>query len=74
LIAAAVLATGGLLATIGGAPSQLRVRDVGDDRAEPQTSFEEVDFWQDIRGPLQGLAFAANVLSLLSLLAEEGHH
>lgn len=74
LIAAAVLAAGGLLATIGGAPSQLRIRGEGDDGEEPSESFDEVDFWEDIRGPLQGLAFAANVMALLSLLAEEGHH
>jgi hypothetical protein len=71
LIAAAVLAAGGLLATIGAAPNRLRVRRAGGEPDEPRRSSERFDFWQGIRGPLQGLAFAANVLSLVSLLAEE---
>jgi len=71
LIAAAVLAAAGLLATIGAAPNMLRVRRAGDDQAVLRRSFEGFDFWQGIRGPLQGLAFAANVLSLVTLLAHE---
>jgi hypothetical protein len=47
------------------APNLLRLRHAGDDDATSlQKSMEGFQFWQRIRGPLQGLAFVANVLSL----------
>jgi hypothetical protein len=69
LNAAAVLAAAGLLTTIGAAPNMMRVRTAGEDYAVLKKSFRGFEFWQNIRGPLQALAFVANVLSLRSLQA-----
>ena len=67
LAAAAAFSAAGLLATAGAAPNMLRVRQAGDDAAVLQRSMEGFQFWQRIRGTLQGLAFVANVLSLLAI-------
>jgi hypothetical protein len=67
LTVAALLSAAGLLTTIGAAPNMLRLPQVGDDTEVLQRSMEGFQFWQRIRGPLQGLAFVANVLSLLAM-------
>ena len=67
LAAAAAFSAAGLLATTGAAPNMLRVRHAGEEAEVLQRSMEGFHFWQRIRGPLQGLAFAANVLSLLTM-------
>ena len=72
LNAAAILAAAGLLTTIGAAPNMMRVRTAGDDYAVLKKSFRGFEFWQNIRGPLQALAFVANVLSLRSLQSRRG--
>ena len=70
LNAAAILAAAGLLTTIGAAPNMMRVRNAGDDYQVLKKSFRAFEFWQNIRGTLQALAFVANVLSMRSLQRE----
>lgn len=65
LNAAAILAAAGLLTTIGAAPK--RLRNASDDYPVLKRSFEGFEYWQNIRGTLQALAFVANVLSMRSL-------
>lgn len=67
LNAAAILAAAGLLTTIGAAPNMLRLRNAGDEYPVLKRSFEGFEYWQNIRGTLQALAFVANVLSMRSL-------
>jgi hypothetical protein len=67
LAAAALLSAAGLLATSGAAPNMVRLRRAGDDAEVLQRSMEGFQFWQRIRGPLQGLAFLANVLAFLKM-------
>jgi hypothetical protein len=67
LAAAALLSAAGLLTTIGAAPNMLRLRHAGNEAEMLQQSMEGFQFWQRMRGPVQGLAFVANVLSLLTM-------
>ncbi len=66
---AAVLATiAGLVTTIKAAPIMLGVRNLGDDTPALQQALDGFQFWGNIRGVLQVLAFVTNLWSLLAVL------
>jgi hypothetical protein len=58
---AAALVLGGLLATVWAAPKMLSLRRIGDDPVALQAAFDGFEFWGNIRGVCQVLAFGANV-------------
>ena len=64
--AAALLAVSGLAVTLKAAPKMLSLRK-GADEAEALRGFR---FWSCIRGPLQVLAFIANVITLEVLYSD----
>jgi len=69
LYLAALMTAAGLLATIKAAPNMLRVRHLGDDEAALQQSLDGFQFWGNIRGLFQVLAFVANLWALVALLS-----
>ncbi len=65
---AAVLATiAGLLATVKAAPIMRGVRDLDDDTPALQQALDRFQFWGNLRGMFQVLAFVANLWSLLAI-------
>src|SRR5205823_14648591 len=68
LYGAALLAAGGLLTTIKAAPNMLSVPQLGDDAAALQRAMDGFQFWGNIRGLFQVLAFVGNVWSLVAVL------
>ncbi len=69
LTVAAVMGLAGLLTTLKAAPNMLRVRQLDDNTAALQQAMNGFQFWGNIRGLFQVLAFMANVWSL-GVLAE----
>jgi hypothetical protein len=67
LYSAALLAIGGLLATTQAAPIMLSVRHLGDDAPALQHALDGFQFWGNIRGVFQVLAFVANLWSVVAL-------
>ncbi len=65
--AAALLSMAGLLTTLKAAPNMLRVRYFHDAPALQQ-AMDGFQFWGNIRGLFQFLAFVANLWSLVALL------
>ena len=68
LFGAALMAGCGLLTTIKAAPNMLRVPRLGDDAAALQRAMDGFQFWGNVRGLFQVLAFVGNVWSLVALL------
>jgi hypothetical protein len=64
---ASLMTIGGLLVTIRAAPNMLRLRHLGDDKAALQQAMDGFQYWGNIRGVFQVLAFVANVWSLVTL-------
>jgi hypothetical protein len=60
---AAALTVVGLLLTIKAAPFMLSLRRIGDDPIALQRAFEGFDWWGNLRGGVQILAFGANLWS-----------
>jgi hypothetical protein len=69
LYLATLMAAAGLLTTIKAAPNMLRVRHLGDDEAALQRSLDGFQFWGNIRGLFQVLAFVANLWALVALVS-----
>ncbi len=66
---AAVLSTiAGLLTTIKAAPFMLGIRNLDDDATALQQALDGFQFWGNVRGVFQVLAFVANLWSLLAIL------
>ena len=63
LYGAVLLAAGGLLCTVKAAPSMLSIRYLGDPAALQQ-ALDGFNFWGDIRGVFQVLAFLTTVWAL----------
>jgi hypothetical protein len=61
------MAIGGLLITTQAAPIMIGVRDLGDDAMALQQALNGFQFWGNIRGVFQVLAFVANLWSLVAL-------
>lgn len=68
---AALMAAAGLLTTLKAAPNMLRVRRLGDDEAALKRAMDGFQFWGNLRGLFQVLAFVGNVWSLAVLAAPE---
>ncbi len=66
--AAALMALGGLLATTQAAPIMLSVPSLDDDAVALQHALDGFQFWGNLRGVFQMLAFVANVWALVALL------
>ncbi len=67
IIAAPVLAASGLLMTTKAAPNMLRVPRLGNDAAGLQQALDGFQFWGNIRGLLQVLAYVASLWSLVAI-------
>ncbi len=65
---APLLSIAGLLLTLKAAPNMLRIRHLDDDVAALQQALNGFQFWGNIRGLFQFLAFVANLWSLVALL------
>ncbi len=68
IYAAPLLTLGGLLITTQAAPIMLSVRNLGDDATALQQALNGFQFWGNIRGVFQVLAFVANLWSLVAIL------
>jgi hypothetical protein len=66
LYAAALLGVAGLLLTLKAAPTMLRVRHL-DDAPALQHALDAFQFWGNLRGLCQVLAFVGNLWSLVAL-------
>lgn len=64
---AALMTIAGLLATTQAAPIMLSVRDLGTDAVALQQALNGFQFWGNIRGVFQFLAFVASLWALVSL-------
>ena len=64
---AVVMTVFGLLLTIKAAPFMLSLRRVGDDPMALQRAFDGFDWWGNIRGVAQIVAFVANLWSLVAI-------
>ncbi len=68
LQAAALSTIAGLLTTVKAAPIMLSIRNLDDDATALQQALDGFQFWGNIRGVFQVLAFIANLWSLLAIL------
>jgi hypothetical protein len=66
---AALMGVAGLLTTTRAAPHMLRVRHLGEDAAALQQALDGFQFWGNVRGLFQVLAFVGNVWSLVAITA-----
>jgi hypothetical protein len=64
---AALMGAAGLLTTSKAAPHMLRVRHLGADAAALQQALDGFQFWGNVRGLFQVLAFVGNVWSLVAI-------
>ncbi len=64
---AALMGIGGLLATTQAAPVMLSVRDLGENAVALQQALNAFQFWGNVRGVFQVLAFIANLFSLVAI-------
>jgi len=67
LYGAAALGVAGLLTTARAAPIMLSVRGLGESEPALQRALDGFQFWGNIRGAFQVLAFVANLWSLVVL-------
>jgi hypothetical protein len=65
---AALMTIGGLLATTQAAPIMMSVSHLGDNVAALQRALNGFQFWGDVRGTFQLLAFVASVWSMAAIL------
>ncbi len=72
LYSALILSIAGLLTTLKAAPNMLRVRHLDNDATALQQALNGFQFWGNIRGLFQLLAFVTNVWSLVALLDPQG--
>lgn len=64
---AALMGISGLLATTQAAPVMLGVRDLGENAVALQQALNAFQFWGNVRGVFQVLAFVANLFSLVAI-------
>jgi hypothetical protein len=69
IYAGALLTVGGLLATTQAVPIMLSVAHLGDDQEGLRQALQGFEFWGNIRGVLQVLAFLANLWSLAAAVS-----
>ncbi len=68
IYSAPLLSIAGLLSTFKAAPNMLRVRHLDNDPTALQQALNAFQFWGNIRGLFQFLAFVANLWSLVAIL------
>ncbi len=67
IYAAPLMSIAGLLTTVKAAPNMLRVPDLDNDQEALQRALDGFQFWGNIRGLFQFLAFVANLWSLVAI-------